>query len=199
MQLLVTNLTSSPVNVGDFYTTIAANGTLTVDRPASAVSGLKSLQALIAAGTVSVAFTPTADEIASGLLAPPNTVTADDMASVDLATVASGVFQIRQAITAGGAAAVAIYAANALPFKFRILDACMYVSTAAGASTCDLQREAAADLIGMQFDTAATGKKEAVAATASALMTPGATKGLFLVRSTNAVAGEVVLTCRREN
>lgn len=204
MQVAITNITSESVLIQDLYISIAAGDTVTVDRASTDLPRMASLQDALAAGSVTVVVTPTADEIASGLLQAPKTVEARDQAPVDAADVAAGAILLRAELAAGAGGSpddVTVYAANALPFKFRVVDAWAMISTAVGASTLNLYTQAAAagTLVAGPLDSAATGIVRMTGPTTSALATPGATEGLFVRRSDDGVAGEVFLLVRREN
>lgn len=200
----ITNLTAAEILMADFYATIAANGTLVLtDRFPAEITVLRDTQIKVAAGTVSLAITYTAAEIASGMLTPPNAVAAEDMAAVAAADVISPEIVIRKAFTAGvpgTADDVVVIAANALPYKMRILHAELILSTFIALSTATVQDEAAgAGTTAATFDTAVVGIIPSTAPLSTTLYSPGTTKGLFLRRSDRGIAGELVLTVRRES
>lgn len=202
--LLYTNLTSSAVPITELYTSVPASGTLSVSRPASAFAGMRVTQEKIAAGVITVTVTLTADEIASGFVTSPNSVTADDMAAVASTAIAAPIQTFRKAFTATGATGtkvdVTLFAANALPYKFRILDAVVLLATNQGGTTCELRDEAAgAGTSLVSFATAVAGpNRPSVAFTASQLVSQSTTaKGLFL-NYDRFTAGEVIVTVRRE-
>lgn len=204
MQVQITNLTSSPVYIGDIYTSVPVGSPLTIERSASDLSGMAALQKAIADGDVSIVVTPTADELASGLLAPPSSIQAQDMAPVAAADVGSGLILLRVPMTAGGGGSpddITVYALNALPYKFRIVDSWAFISAAVGGATVTAYDEAAgAGTAGPAISGAATGRAAgAPASDASTVYTPAATKGLFLRRSDDGVAGEAFLLIRRES
>jgi hypothetical protein len=210
MDLTITNLASTTTHVGDFYgVTLAPTGstgdsqTLT-NRTADELQRATRLQALLAAGTVTLTVTPSSDELASGLLAPEQAVEAVDMAPVAASDVAAGVQEFFLEFTApgvgGSPADVDIYAVNTLPYKVRILDAIMLVSTAVVASSSTLEDEAAgAGTTIMTFDSGTVGRKVDSAYDATFVLSPGATKGLILRLSDDAVAGSVIVRVRRES
>ena len=108
-----------------------------------------------------------------------------------------------KAFAAGGGgspADITLYAANALPFKLRVVDSWLFVSTAV-AGTGTLRDEAAgAGTAASSGSTVATGRIPMdPTSDASAVLTPGATKGLFLYLSDDAAAGEVFVLVRRES
>jgi len=203
--LLITNLTASDIHMTEFYTTLRASSTLTVTRPVSTLPTLKSLQAGLAAGTMSLSVTLDANESASGLASPPNVIGADDIAEIASTALLSPELVIRKAVTAGGGGSaddVTVYAANALPFKFRIIDAWCYLSAGnAGGRTITIRDEAAgAGTAAGTLDATNLGRVEIVpTSNASTVYTPGATKGVFLRRSDSAIAGEVFIKIRRES
>jgi hypothetical protein len=204
MQLVVTNISSDPVYIRDLYIEIPAGESVTTDRAASDMSGMSGLIEALDAGTVSVSLTPSAAEIASGFLTPPQAVQAVDMAPVAAAEIAAGLVVLRVPLVAGGGGSpddVTAYAANALPFKFRVLDAWAMISTGVGASTLNAYTQAAAagTLLAGPIDSALAGIVRMTGPNASALAVPGATEGLFIRRSDDGVAGEVFLLVRRES
>lgn len=199
----ITNISSSEVRLGDFYLTIAAGATKTLqNRTVDEVPGLVSVQREVAAGNITFTVTPSAAELASGLLSPPNSISGDDFQQVAAADLLSGVAVIRQSFVAGGGGApddVAIYALNALPYKFRVLDAHAKIATAVGGSSLQLRDEAAgAGNLLATMSSAAVGRQD-MSDNLTAVATPGATKGLFLRRSDDGAAGEVIITIRRES
>jgi len=204
MQVVITNLTSSPVYIGDIYTSVPVGTPLTIERAASDLSGMVALQKAIADGDVTITVTPTADELASGLLSPPSSIQAQDMAPVAATDVGAGLVLLSKAFAAGGGgspADITLYAANTLPFKFRVVDSWVFISTAVGASTGDLRDEAAgAGQSVSTVVTAATGRVSMDPTTdVSKVVTPGAAKGLFLRLSDDGVGGEVFVLARRES
>jgi hypothetical protein len=204
MNIVVTNISAVPVPIGDLYTTIPVGGSVTTKRSASQLASMVSLQKAVEAGTVTVAATEESFETASGLAVAPGTVAAADVQPVAAADAAAATFEIRKSFTAAAAGAqddVTIYAANALPFKLRILDAYALVATiGTGAATLTVRDEAAgAGTAVAVMSSAATGRISPSAAfTATTVLTPGATKGLFIRRADRDAAGEVVIIARRE-
>lgn len=198
--LVITNLTSSPVYLRDLYTTVAASGSVTTTRSASDLANMSGLQELVADGVVSVAYTRSADEVASGLDAPP-VIDGVDLAAVAAAAVVSSSAVLRFSFTAGVAGTaddVTVFAVNALPFKFRVVDCWAFVATAVGASTWAVRTAAAgAGTLLATLDSGTTGRKQ-MTGTATALATPGASAGLFVRRSDRGTAGEVFVLVRKE-
>jgi len=203
--IVITNLSSSKIYLSDLAHTLDVGGSVTTERPASALSAMVGLQKAIEAGSVSLTSTPTPEEIASGLMTAPNSITGDDMAEVASTAVLSPEIIIRKAVTAGGGGAaddVTVYAANALPFKFRIIDAWCFISAGnAGGRTITIRDQAAgAGTSAGTLDAAALGRVDLTpASNASTVFTPGTLIGVFLRRSDSAIAGEVFIKVRRES
>jgi hypothetical protein len=201
----ITNLTAAPLHIGDLYATIPANTSITIQRYASDLSRMKALQAAVTAGEAAVSVSLSAAELASGLAVAEGSVQAADVQAVAASDLASASFEIRKSFTAAAAGAqddVTIYAAGALPYKMRILDAYVLVSTVGtGAATLTVRDEAAgAGTAAAVFSSAATGRiSPSSAFTATTLLTPGAAKGLFVRRADRDAAGEVVIIARRES
>lgn len=209
--ILITNLTDDLVYIRDCYATLQAAGdadgrdSISVTRPVSALPAMAGLQALLADGSVSLSITLSSDESTSGLASPPNVIEAADFAAVSSTAVAAPIQTFRKAFTATGATGtkvdVVLFAANALPYKFRILDAVCLVSDNEGGTTAELRDEAAgAGTALVSFATAAAGpNRPSTAFTASAVVSQSsAAKGLFL-NYDRATAGEVIVTVRRES
>ena len=90
----------------------------------------------MADGNVSLSVTYSADEVQSGLHAPPSTIEAVDVAPVAVATPAAALVTIYKPLAPGGGGSpddVEIFPAGSLPFKFRILDCIVLVSASPGA------------------------------------------------------------------
>lgn len=203
MDVTVTNISAAPVPIGDIYTTIAVGGSVTFKRSASQLSAMVSLQKAVEAGSVTVAAVMESFESASGLATAPNSVEAADMAAVAAATAASGEVVFRKAFTSVSATDIPLFAANALPYKMRILDAYLLISTVQAGSTLRLFDQAAGAGTALTSATsAATAGRIAMVLTgnASQVVTPGALVGLFLLPSAHSgIVGEVVITARRES
>lgn len=207
MDVLVTNITSpsEAVTIGDIYKTLAASGdNITFSRKASDLPRMASLQALVAAGKVSVVVTPTADELASGLLTSPQTIQAADVQPVAAAVVESPEIVLRIPITAGAGGTaddVTVFALNAFPYKCRILWARAIVGATPGASTVELRTQSGG--AGTLLATLNTGALGLVPSPntgfATSVVTPGATVGLFARRSNNTIGGEIHVCVRRES
>lgn len=204
--LTITNLTSSPVYITELYTSVLTTAPLVTSRPLAALSGMAGLQAAITAATVSLAVTPTADELASGLLSPPNAVGADDLLAVTAATVTAPLQTMRIPLTSGGATGTAdvvtVFAVNTLPYKFRVLDVAIAFISVAGAGgtsmTIDTVSAGGGTLVGT-LATASTGRVVSSAPLASVVVTPSSTAGLFVRRTDRSTVGEIILTIRRES
>lgn len=193
----ITNGGSSDVYCSDLYTTIAAGKSVSTDRSLAQLQSMKSLQALVAAGSVTVSVAYTADEKASGLVGQGDQAVA--------ATGLSDAQIIRVALTAGGGGSaddVTVHAVNTLPYKkMRIVDAVAYVSAGASAGRTVQVRSAAAGAgtLCAEMGATANGRQgQTATVTASQLLTNGASVGLFIRRSDSAIAGEVLITVRPE-
>lgn len=202
--LRITNLTSAELLLSDFYANVAAGAYVDITRPANRLGELANLQSLIADGSVSLAVTYTADEIASGLLAPPQALQPQDLAPVAAATALGGLALIRVPLAAGGGGSpddTQVYAVNALPFKFRVVDCWARVVTGVGGSTVAAYTQAAGagTLLGTMSSAAAAARSPATDVTATAVAVPGATEGLFIRRSDDGVEAEVYLLIRPES
>lgn len=205
----LTNLSADRVHVGDFYGVELAPSGSTGDavsltnRSLAEIPALSRTQDLVAAGTITFEVALDAAELSSGMASPPNSVQAEDLQAVGAAAIAAPVQAFFKSFAAGVAGTpddVTVYAANALPYKMRILDVIGYVSTAIALSTLTVRDEAAgAGTVVATLDSAATGRVQDATATATALLTPGATKGLFVRRSDRGVAGSVIVLARRES
>ena len=200
--IVVTNISSDPVGIGDLYKTLAPGEAVTTSRATSDLEGMAGLQAALADGLVTLAVTYTADEIASGLQQAPSAVEAQDMAPVAAAVIAGSLTVMRIPLVAaigGTADDVTGLAVGALPFKFRVVDAIALVSVASGGSTLTVRTRAGAGGTVLATCASASTGRNPNAANATAVAIPGATEGLFVRRSDNTVAGEVLLFCRPES
>lgn len=212
--VLVTNTTSESVLLSEFYITLGPVGqtdpltqqvdNATIVMPIADFANKIELQGLIADGTVTAVVTPDADEENSDLITAPLSVSAESVVEVAAADAASPLLVIRKAFTAAAAGTaddVTIFAANALPFKFRILDSWVFISTAIAMTSAVLRDQAAgAGTAAATLSTASTGRAAgAPTSDASTVFTPGSTKGLFLRRGDRGVAGEVFVLVRKES
>jgi hypothetical protein len=201
-KLTITNLTSSQYFVTEIYKTLEAGESVTIDRASSDIPNMTQLIKDVSSSILSLAVAYTTEELSTGLMQPPWSVEARDMALVNATDPAAGDFTIRTAFTALGAGVpddVTIYAANALPFKFRVLDAIAYIGTAIVITTLDVRtRAGGAGTQLANMSSAATGRQTNTL-NGSVVATPGTLEGLFVRRSDRGVAGEILLHCRLEN
>lgn len=200
----VTNLTSSPLLIQDIYATIEANASVSFDRAVTDVPRMAALQAAVAAGSAAVSVTLSSDELNSGLTTVDSTVAAADLAPVAATAAAAPLITIRKSFSALGpglADDVVIFAAGAVPYKMRILDAYALISAASagGGQVLEVQPETGgAGLILAKVSTAATGRAGMDnTITTSALV--NTTDALVIRRKNRDVTGELVLTVRRES
>lgn len=226
--ITITNLSAAPIYLRDFYTTIGAAGstntalgpaatiTLTSNtagntnltggntkmaRAAAQVENYLQLMDLVAAGTITVTVTPSANEIASGLGGGVNSVSYNDVSEVAAAAAPGVPFVLRIPLASTGTSGTIIdttvFAAGSLPFKIRVLDATAYVTTNTVASNWVIGDQAAGagnTLATLSANAVATVRNGAVSAVSAA---PAATIGLF-VRRDRATVGELIVWCRRE-
>jgi hypothetical protein len=203
VDVTVTNISAAPVPLGDIYTTIPVGGSVTFKRSASQISAMVSLQKAVTAQQVTVLAVEEAFETASGLATAPGTIAASDMAPVAAADAAAAPIEFRKSFAALGAGVaddVVVFAANTLPYKIRVTNASARIVTAIGASTINVYDQAAgAGQLCASLSSAATGIVAMTGPNASVVVAPGALIGLFIRRSDRGVAGEVVITARRES
>jgi len=200
-QLQIANISTEEVYLRDIYTSIPVGQTKTVERSATDLPKMHALQEALADGKVTLSVQYSADEVASGLHAPPSTIEAVDIAPVQASAPAAGLVTIYKALAAGGGGSpddVEIYPAGSLPFKFRVMDFILYVGTAVVASSVEIRDEAGGG--GDLLASAASGATGRIpnAEDNTAVATPSGTKGLFARRSDDGVAAEVVLLVRPE-
>ena len=202
MDVTVTNISAAPVAISDLYKTLAVAEAVTFKRSASELSSMRSLQKAAADGLVTVAAVMEAFETASGLATAPGSVEAIDMAAVAAAGVASGEVVFRKNFTSVASTDIALFAANALPYKMRILDAYLLISTVQAGSTLQVfdQAAGAGNAITTATSAAVAGRiAMPLTGNVSQVVTPGALVGLFLRPSAHSgIVGEVVITARRE-
>lgn len=193
--LTITNLTALPLPMQDFYTTIPANGTITVDRPANTLPEIRTLQEAMDAGNASLSVAFTAAELGSGLIL-------DQGAPVAAASVQSGSILFRVDLPAGGGGSpddTTIFAVGDLPANYRIYEHKLFVSTAVALSTVTVEDELGGT--GTQYLTissAATGEVTDTTLTAAPLLAKDAANGLIIRRSDDGVACELYLEVRPE-
>jgi hypothetical protein len=207
-QVTVTNLSATEgLYIGELYTTIPAGGSIVISRSTSDLSRMSGLQQAVAASSAAVSVALETYETSSGLAVAPGSVQAQDMQPVAATDAAAGEITIRKAFTAGGALGtpddVTIFAAGAVPYKMRILDAVAYLSTASGGALKLLTIRTEAGGTGVacaEISSASTGRAgQTATVTASQVVTPGTAVGLFIRREDRDAVGEVVLTVRRES
>lgn len=202
MDVTVTNISAAAVGISDLYTTIPVGGSVSFKRSAAQLSAMVSLQKAAADGLVTVAATMESFETASGLAAAPNSIEAADIAAVSATVAASGEIKIRKNFTTTASTDIVVYAANALPYKIRILDAYLLISTVQVGSSAQLfdQAAGAGNAITTSTSTATAGRIPMVlTGNASQVVTPGTLVGLFLRPSAHTgVVGELVIEARRE-
>ncbi len=135
-----------------------------------------------------------ADSVGTGTFVP-----------VAAATVMSTEVVLRQALVSGGAAGTAddvtIYAVNTLPYKVRILDAWVVLSTGHASDATVREVAGGAGTVSATVDCTATGithAKALGAANTSIVYTPGPAVGLFLRRD-RSVVGELFILARKES
>lgn len=204
--LTITNVSSSDFWLNDIYATVPAGEAVVVTRSPAEISSMAGLQAAVADGVLTSAVEFSADELAADLssVVAPASVGAVAMDPVAATDIDAPLITFRKAFTAGAAGAaddVTIYALNSLPYKVRILGAHAIIATAIGGSSLNVRSQAggvAGVLAAGPMDSASTGVHLATGPSASVVLTPGASVGLFIRRSDRGVAGEVIITARRE-
>jgi hypothetical protein len=199
--LEITNITTEKVYLADLYTSVDVGETKTIERSAADLPRMKSLHEAMADGNVTLSVQYNNDEVVSGLHAPPSTIEAVDIAPVAAATPAAGLATIYAPLPVGAGGApddVEIFPVGSLPFKFRVMDFVLYVSTAVGASSVEVRDEAGGAGNKLASASAAATGRIPNAESATAVAAPGATKGLFARRSDSGIGGEVVLFVRPE-
>lgn len=203
-QIQLTNLTSNALPLGDLGSkSLAGNETITITRPANALPQMASVIAAVAAGTLSVTVTPTAAELASGFLSPPQSVQAEDLAPVAATDAAAVCGKWRLPMTAGTpgtADDVTLFAVNNLPFKVRVLGVTARIATAIPTATVTARTQSGG--AGTAFgaiDAGTAGLVHDDGKTATTVLTPGSTVGVYARRSDRGVAGELFIEWRRES
>jgi len=209
MQVVIQNPGATDIPVSGLDIVIRAGLTTSpIDIAANRMSDLVDLMAKAAAGSLVVTVTPTAAEIASGFLAPPQSMQADDMAPVAAIEIVSGLILGRFAFTALAAGTpdnLSIAAVGATPAalkdKFRIINAWADIVTGIALSTLTLKPIVGGTQLAV-VSSAAPGPQVLVAlgaANASVVQTVSPTTGLILNRSDRGVAGEIFFFARRES
>lgn len=200
-ELTITNISQEQKYLGDLYTNIPAGESVTVQRSAADLPNMRSLQKAVADGDVTLSVAYSADEAASGLHLAPAVVEGGDIAPVAASNPVSGLATIFVSFAAGGGGApddVEVFPVDGLPFKFRVVDFLLYVSTAVGASTVSAQDEPGGAGGTLASAASATTGRQVNAETTTAVADQGPTKGLFLRRSDSGVAGQAVFVIRPE-
>lgn len=199
--LEITNISGERVYLADLYTDIAVGKSKSLERSATDLPRMRSLQTAMAAGLVTLSVQYSAEEVASGLHAPPSTIEAVDLAPVLFSSPASGVVSFYASLPPGISGSpddVEIFPVGSLPFKCRVLDLILYVSSSPGASTVQLRDEAGgAGTLLASADSGSIGRQPNTEK-ATTVATPSPSKGLFARRSDDRVGGEVVLLVRPE-
>lgn len=214
MPLYAYNKTGSPLALAAGGVTLPASASPPARGPAinvtaelKSLSGANytSLQAQVTAGSVdfewslSAEYSTTNLTIPDSLNAPSGSVSASALAVADANGLAAGA-NIRVAFTAGGGGSaddVVIYSANA-PFKFRVLDTKIIISTVVALATVQLRDATGGggSALSDSLAAAAVGVKRDVLMTSTGTVSSGGT--LVLRRSDNGVAGEVIVFIRKE-
>lgn len=200
----ITNLTSEEIYLGDLRISVkTTEPRILQNRSTSELADLTTTMERFAAGDIAFDVTLSVAEKASGLLLAQNTVNGEDVAEVAAAEVLAVSPTLFKDMAAGGGGSpddVTIYAAGAVPFKFRVLDAWAWVDSTPGASSVTIRTEAAgAGDVLATFDTGTTGLKQSTTALGTVVVTPGAAIGVFGRRSDDAIDGRVFLLIRRES
>lgn len=200
--LLITNLTNDVVNLGDFYTSLAANASITVNRAPGEISLLTNLMTALADGDVSMSVTYTADEIASGLQAPSKSVESRDIAPNAVA-LGDGLdpcilVSFDLPVGGGGADELILIAAGALPYKFAVIDVWGKVTTGvAGSWVLGDEAAGGGQTLGTVNSASADPRVPSTVPDGPVTVTPGADIGLFLARSDNTAIGSIYALIKR--
>jgi hypothetical protein len=194
--IVVTNISSSDVHIRDLYKTLAPGEAVSTERSAADLNGMGGLMAAMAAGTVTLGVTYSADELASGLAQAPGAIEAQDIIATQEA--AGTAIQATATFAAGGGgspADVTLYASA--PFAMTIVDAVLHVSTAV-AGTATLRDAAAGGGSAYAAGSTASAGRVPMPLDANAPGTIAAGSPVILRLSDDAAAGTVVVTVRRE-
>lgn len=203
MLLSVTNISAAPVHLGDLYISLQPGATLSTSRSASEVTAMSSLLKAMAAGLVAVTLTPDAAEIASGVLTPPMSVQAADMAPAAVAEIASGLVVLRREFPPGAGGApddVEVFPEGGLPFRFRVIDAWAMISAGVPASSVSARTRPGGEgiLLAGPLDSSG-GVSRMSGPLASAAAVPGPAAGMFIRRGDSGAGGELFVLVRRES
>ena len=198
--ITVTKIAGDKRYYPDIYRDLSVDEAVSFERFPGQITNMWSITDGIAASELTMTVTYTAAEIASGQLAPPQSVQAGDIAPVAATAVAGGLATMFHSYAAGLPAEVPVIAAGSFPFKCRVLEVSGHIATAgAGASTLSIYDQAAG--AGQLIATIATdvlGNVVGVVNTTT-VITPGALIGLFFLRTDANAVGDVTLTVRPEN
>jgi len=187
---------SAPVLLQDFYVTLAAAGdVVAVERSAGDLPAMKSLQAALSDGDVTLSVAYSADELASGLVV-------DNAAPVGAASIQGGPMLLRIPLPVGGGGAedIVVFAEGALPAQYRIVDHWLIVSATVGTGNVTVESELAG--AGTQYltivQTAAGRIIDVTPPAAAPLVVKSATEGLIIRRTDNTSLAELYLLVRPE-
>jgi len=197
--VLVTKIAGDQIYYPDIYRSLSVGDAVSFYRRPNEITGMDAITKGIAAGDLTMSVTYSAEEISSGQIAPPQSVQAADIAPVASTAVSAATATLFSAYVAGPPAEVVAIVAGAFPFKCRVLKVEGHIATAgAGASTLQVRDQAGGG--GQLIATIATDVLGYVvgAANTTIVVTPGATIGLFFLRSDQAAVGDVTLTVRPE-
>ena len=199
----ITNLTNRPVLIQDLYTSVLVGGSVVVERAASDLPGMSSLQAALAAGDVSIDIAYSSIERASGLEQAAKTVGGDDIRPVAAADILSACQLIRVVLApgeAGGADDVEVLAVGSQLTNMRVVDSWVFVSIAIGATTVELRTAAGgAGTLISSAASAVTGRFQMDPdGDVSILADTDGADGLFIRRSDKGVEGEAFVLLRPE-
>ena len=201
----ITNVTSGDtaedIYIRDLYTTVPVGEARTIQRSASELPAMRSLQDAVAGGKVTVAVQYTAEELASGFPTAPAAVEAGDLAPVAALVPLGPVAAVYKRFAAGSGGApddVEVYPVGAVPFKLRVLDVVAYIQTPVGGAALEVRDAPARGGNLLASVSAAAAGRIPNAEVATTELSPGETKGLFIHRTDSGVAGELVLTVRPE-
>jgi hypothetical protein len=195
----------SPIRLGDFYIDLFFGTPRVVeDYPAGAIPDLSALQAEMAAGRVSLSVTYSADEIASGLQSPPNSVDQDDIVPVAAATLLAGAILLRVPLVAGAGGApddIPVIPAGSLTKRYRVLDIWAEITANVAGEAVQIRDQAAGvgNLLADVDANAAALRVGPNTVYGGVTDAPGATIGLIVRRTDDAIAGTLYALLRPES
>lgn len=197
------DLPESDIYLRDLNVALHFGSPITITRPPGMLAMMEGIAELAGATVPKISFTETltAAEKASGTAAPSDSIQASDIAAVASTAALSGAILVRKDCPSGGTAGTAddvvIIAAGALPRKLRVIEAWAFVTADNTANPIVLRDEAAgAGTIVATMTGTALGRTETT--TLGGLLTPGATKGLFVRRDDRHTACVVYALLRPE-